>query len=347
MKVAANRADAFSSRPDPAACAVLLFGPDTGLVRERADRLARSVVADLSDPFRVTDLSAGTLKGDPARLADEAASLALTGGRRVVRVRDAGDGLADAFAHLLDNFVGEALVVVEAGELEARSRLRKLFEAANNGAAIACYVEAGAELQRFIQDTLRQRGLSASDDAMEFLLGHLGGDRMVTRSELDKLALYVGDAAKQVTLDDAIACVGDSAALVLDDIAFGAFEGDGEGLVRALGRAAFEGVNGVAILRAAQRHAQRLHLALGLIAGGRTPEAAVKALRPPVFFKIESRFRAQLRLWSPRQIAGAMERLVEAEARCKTTGMPADAVCGQVLAEIALIARTLARRGAA
>jgi DNA polymerase-3 subunit delta len=345
VKVPPNRADAFAARPDPEARAILLFGPDAGMVRERADRLARSVMEDIADPFRVAELSGAILKDDPARLSDEAASLALTGGRRIVRVRDATDGLAELFGDFLETPAGEALVLVEAGDLPARSTLRKVFEGADNAAAIACYVEAGPELERFIVDTLRQHGLAAEHDALEFLVGHLGSDRALTRRELEKLALYIGGGSKRVGLDDAVACVGDIAALALDDVAFTAFDGDSEGLVRALGRAGAEGMNAVPVLRAVQRHAQRLHLALGFVAGGATPDSALKSLRPPVFFKLVGRFRNQLQLWSPGQIATVMDRLVEAELRCKSTGMPGDAVCGQALAEIALSARALARRG--
>ncbi|MBM3570842.1 MAG: DNA polymerase III subunit delta [Alphaproteobacteria bacterium] len=347
MKIAANRVDTFAGKPDPAARAVLVFGADAGLVRERVDKLVRGVVEDLADPFRVCELTAAVLKDDPARLADEAAAIALTGGRRVVRVRDAGDSLTQLIGRFLDNPIGDALIVVEAGALEARSSLKKLFEGADNAASLACYAAEGAELQRFVVETLRQHGLMIADDALEFLVAHLGGDRMVTRSELDKLALYLGAAAKTATFDDVTACVGDSAALALDDVILAAFDGAGETMMRALSRAGFEGINAVAILRAAQRHAQRLHLALGFMAQGQTPESAMRALRPPVFFRAESQFRAQLRTWSARQIATIMERLVETEARCKTTGAPAEALCGQALAEIGLIARNLARRSAA
>ena len=117
MRLAPSRIAAFLQRPDPEIRAVLLYGPDEGLVRERAAAIARSVCADLKDPFRVADLTAAVLAADPARLADEAAQLSLTGGRRVVRVRGAGDGLAKLFAEFLGGTPGEAFVAVEAGEL--------------------------------------------------------------------------------------------------------------------------------------------------------------------------------------------------------------------------------------
>ena len=98
MKVAAGQVEGFLRRLDPQIRAVLLFGPDAGLVRERADTLARAVCPDLRDPFRVAELTAATLVADPARLADEAAQISLMAGRRVVRLRDAGDQQAPLFA---------------------------------------------------------------------------------------------------------------------------------------------------------------------------------------------------------------------------------------------------------
>src|SRR5258708_38788563 len=82
VKLAPSRIAAFLQRPDPEIRAVLLYGPDGGLVRERAGIIGRTVCPDLNDPFRVADLSAATLAADPARLADETAQLSLTGGRR-------------------------------------------------------------------------------------------------------------------------------------------------------------------------------------------------------------------------------------------------------------------------
>jgi len=39
MKLAAGRVEGFLRRPDPEIRAVLLYGPDAGLVRERAEAL--------------------------------------------------------------------------------------------------------------------------------------------------------------------------------------------------------------------------------------------------------------------------------------------------------------------
>ncbi len=97
MKITGPRVAGFLQRPDPQVRWVLIYGPDQGLARERADILVRGVVEDIRDPFLVVELGGASLRGDPARLGDEAAALSFTGGRRVVRFLDATDGLTSVF----------------------------------------------------------------------------------------------------------------------------------------------------------------------------------------------------------------------------------------------------------
>lgn len=334
MKIAAARVEAFLKAPDAGVRAALIYGPDLGLVRERAERLARTAVADLSDPFRVSDLAAAALKDDPARLADEAAALSLTGGRRVVRVRDAGDAHAAVFRGFLDDPPGDALVVVEAGELGPRSTLRQLFEAATAGAALPCYADEGGGLEALIIESLRQHGQTAEPDALAYLADHLGGDRRLTRSELAKLSLYVGGPGR-VKLEDAVACVGDTADLSLDDLSMAVADGDQATALRVLDRLYREGGNAVTILRGVTRHFQRLHLAAGLMAQGRSVEQAVGALKPPPIFRVAPRVKGQLQRWPADRLGAALDILVAAEMDCKTTGLPAEAICARALMQIA------------
>ncbi|MBF0094118.1 MAG: DNA polymerase III subunit delta [Alphaproteobacteria bacterium] len=321
---------------DPGIRLAVVYGPDEGQVREVAERLARSVVEDLSDPFRVGDLSCGLLKADPARLADEAAALSLTGGRRLVRVRDADDSLTPLFERLLSKPPGGSLVLALAGDLGARSSLRKLAEAAPEAAAVACYQDDAGTLGEVISSTLASFGLTATPEALAYLAERLGGDRLLTRREIEKLALFAqGPGKTAVTLDDAVACVGDSAALTLDDLCLAAADGDLATVDRILDRALREGSSPIAVLRAMNRHMQRLHLAAGQVTLGKSVDQAVASLRPPVFFKHAPRFRAQLRFWSPSRLAAAMGRLLDAERDCKTTGFPAEALCARALMGIA------------
>jgi DNA polymerase-3 subunit delta len=334
VKLATARIEAFLRKPDAAIRAVLVYGPDAGLVRERARALVAAIAGDVADPFRVAEMTAAQLRDDPARLQDEARALSFTGGRRAVWVREAGDALAEAFAALLGDAAGDSLVVAEAGDLSPRSKLRLTFEAAGNAAALPCYVDDGGALEDVIISTFAARGLALSPDALAYLAASLGGDRMLVRAEVEKLALYAAGAA-EITLEDAAACVGDGAEVTLEDLAFATGAGDEPSLARAITRAEEHGANPVTVLRAVARHFERLHLAAAMVESGTSPDRAMKSLRPPVFFRREAAFRAQLALWRAADLARALESLTAAEVDCKTTAYPAATVCARALAALA------------
>jgi DNA polymerase-3 subunit delta len=339
VQLQGRQADSFLRAPDPAIRAVLIHGPDSGLVAERVAMLARHAVPDLSDPFRVSDLSGADLAADPARLQDEVQARALTGGGRVVIVRNPREDAAVLFEALLALDAVEARVIVQAGELTPRSALRKLFEGAKNAAAMACYPDDAEAIGDLVRGTLAEAGLDVEPAALAALTGQLGADRLLTRRELEKLVLYMDRAPGPVTLADVQACIGDGAAHAMDDVVYTAAAGDIARLDAELQRAFVEGSAPVGMLRMMANHVQKLQLAVGHMERGGNVESAVRAIRPPIFFKRQDAFRAQVRQWDGARLAGALALLTEAEVRCKTTGRPELLVCPRALFSIAAAAR--------
>lgn len=344
MKLKANQVDAFIRKPDPTVRAILVFGPDDGLARERAARLVADAAADPDDPFLVADLTGADIAADPARLIDEAAAIPLTGGRRIVRVRDAsppapgaGESVARAAKNLLEDPPGDSLVILQAGDLGPRAPLRKLFEAADNGVALPCYADDGAQLDRLFDEILTARGVTLSPDARTWLAANLGSDRGVTRAELEKLALYAGDNAR-LEQADVEACIDDNGLQSMDRIVMAAGAGDRAELDRALSVGLAEGQNPVSILRAMNWHLQRLQWLKAGLAAGQDGRRAAQGLQPPIFVMHVDRFVAQARRWSETGLARGMLGVLEAERLCKRTGTPMESVCGRALLQIAALA---------
>ena len=187
---------------------------------------------------------------------------------------------------------------------------------------------------------MKERGHSIEAEALAYLQGRLGSDRAITRSELEKLALYAGPQGRKVMLADAEAVVGDSAALSLDDLVFALGDGDTGALDRAYGHALAEGNEEIRILLAAGRHLARI----AQVADAADPRGAMKSLRPPVYFKLESRFLGQIRRWTASSIAEGLARLQRAELAIKTGAQPKSAVAEHALFEVAGLPAGMARK---
>jgi DNA polymerase III subunit delta len=278
---------------------------------------------------------------DTALLASEAATRPLMGGRRAVRVRDAVDGFAPAAKAALDG-PGPGLVIMEGGELAARSKLRALCEASPHAAVITCWRERGAELAGSIRRILEELGVSAEPAAVEWLAANQGEDRQRLRRELEKLALFTG-AGNRATAEDVLATVAEGNALSVEEALTAAFAGDVAGADRALSAAFADGAAPVQAMRGALRHAQRLLEASLAVAEGTPARDALDGLRPPVFFRAKPAMERALSLWRPAQLEALGAALLDAERRTKTTGMPDVAVARQA---VLAIARQAGRRQA-
>ena len=231
-----------------------------------------------------------------------------------------------------------AVALIEAGALTARSSLRKLCEKRDDCAALPCYADDEESRARLARGLLKEAGIGIEPDALRTLTGLLGEDRLSNRREIEKLVLYVGPD-QTVGEADILATVGDISATTMDATVFAAAGGDIGTLDSAIEHLWAEGGEPIGLIRATQRHFQRLHRVASQMESGARYEEAAKKLRPPVFWKQSGPFQHQAHSWSRGQLELALLRLGEAELILKTTGTPAHAACGRTLYAIASMKR--------
>lgn len=334
MKLAWKDVEPFVKKPNPKARAILVYGPDNGLMKERARTIGKTIVADLSDPFNVTTLDADEISSDPARLSDEANAMSMMGGARLIRIENGSDKISPILRDYLENPSPENLVIIEAGELGPKSPLRALFEKSQNAAAVPCYVEDERGIAMLIRQMLSESGYTAQADAVTWLASNIAGDRGRARSEIEKLVIYMGGNGGTVMLDDARAACGEAGSADLDEFVYAVAGAKREAALTAFLKLIEEGVNAVTILRTLQNHFRKLHYTQSIIAQGASAEEAMKSLQPPIFFKLEQPFRAQLSRWPMARLQTVMGRLAEIEAQTKRTGTPVETLCAQAVLSI-------------
>ena len=327
------RADGFVRKPPAETRAILLYGPDAGLAGERAKAAVAAFTEASDDPFAIARIDAADIQADSGRIADEATSMALFGGRRAVLVRPESQDISATLAGLAERIAADVLLIVEAGNLAPTSPLRKLFERTASFAAVPCYADSERDLEALIGDEFGARKISIDADARAFLLAHLGGDRRASRMELEKLCLYA-HASGRVRLEDVAAIVGDVSALELDSALDAAGLGEAAALDRALQRLIAAGSAPARLVSAAIRHFLTLHALRAENDAGTSARAVVEQARPPIFFKRRDAVTRQLQRWSRSDIEQALERLHEAERLARTGDELAAPAVAQTLLDI-------------
>ncbi len=340
MKIQGYKVDNFLSALPKGLRAALLYGPDIGLVSLRAEALGKAIVTDLKDPFRVAEISADRLEEDPALLADEVNAISFGGGRRLIRLRDADNGVAKALAAVLDapTVAAEdaAFIVITAGDLPAKSSLRQLFETHKEAAALPCYQDDERNLATVVAQEFRKKGFTADRDAVSLIAENCQGDRMIAMSEIEKLALYMGEA-KHIAYDDAAGCVGETTESSLQDVCNAVAYGRQSEVERHVRKSIAQGIAGAGVLRSVLYYFFRLYEIAGMMQQGLAADTAVESLRPPVFFKQQPVLRDHARIWGgqPQKLAAALELLRQAELDVKKTGADGDLITSRYLMQLA------------
>jgi len=330
--------DRFIARPDPTRPVVLVFGPDSGLVRERSQALINASVDDPSDPFSLARLDGDELAGEPTRLVEEANTIPLFGGRRAVWVKAGSRNFAPAVEALIAAAPPDCRVVIEAGDLKRTAPLRTVCERAKNAAALPCYPDAERDLVRLIDDEMREAGLTIAPEARAALVPLLGGDRLASRHELRKLTMFAR-GQQRIELDDVMAVVADASTLVLDGLIDAAFAGRTTELETQFGKARTAGTAPGTIVSAALRQVSQLHRARLAMDGGMSATEAAGGIQPFVHFSRKALVEGALKAWTSARLERAMAQLADAalEAR-KQPGM-AEAIAQRALLSLAVNAR--------
>lgn len=339
MKANANQIRSALDRPGPDTRFYLLHGPDEAGARALAAQLARA----LGNEAERIDLDPATLRSDPARLADEAASISLFGGVRFVRIDGMGEESVDAVQALLDSPRAGNPVVAIAPGVKASGKLVKLAIASPAALSFACYVPEGQQAEQLAEQLAREHGMRLTAGSAARLVAASGGDRAVMARELEKLALYL-DAAPdrprelETTAFDAVgADVGEGE---LSAAIEAIIDGRIADLAAELARLTASGVSPIPLLRQLVRRLMTLAELRAQVDAG--TGAATVIERANVFFKERAATQRALRRWPSARLAEAVSRARAGERAIMAANNP-----GIVMAEQSLtgIARLAARLG--
>jgi DNA polymerase-3 subunit delta len=337
VAIKTHQAGAFLNALERVPAAVLFYGSDVGLVAERAAQLAKALSERGNPPGEILRLDDASLEDDPDRLFVELQTTPMFGGRKIVRATAGRRVTATQLKALVEGGNLTGTLIVEAGNLRPDDALRALFERSPAAAAVACFPDEARDLDAVLRDALAGEGMQITPEAKRLLLTRLGADRALSRSEIDKLALYA-HGRSVIDEEDVEAAVGDAAELALDRIVMAAGSANTAAALAECDRSIAAGESAQAVVAALQRHFLRLHRMRGALDAGRPMEEVLRTLRPPPHFKQHDALERQGRRWSAGKLSAALARIAEAARAARLNSGLEGAMTERLLLDLGEIA---------
>ncbi|MGI9390448.1 MAG: DNA polymerase III subunit delta [Boseongicola sp.] len=331
MKLSTRDATSYFAKPDPAKTGLLIYGADAMRVALRRQEVIKALIGpEGEDEMRLTRIASADLRKDPALLLDAVKAQGFFPGPRAAFVEDAGDGLAATIGSALTDWKdGDAQIIVTAGQLNARSKLRKQFEEHSNAYATGIYDDPPSRDE--IERALGNAGLTdISNDAMAALI-ELSRvlDPGDYRQTLEKISLYKMNDTSPLTAEEVEVSAPQSIEAGIDDVLNVAADGDAHRISPVLRRLEAQGVGAVGLCIGATRHFRALHT-IAADPGG--PGAGIGKLRPPVFGPRRDRIQRQASSWGMVKLERALALLLDTDLTLRSTSRAP---------EMALMERTL------
>jgi DNA polymerase-3 subunit delta len=339
MKLSPRDAPGYFAKPDPKSTGLLIFGQDGMRVALKRQEVVKALIGPQGEEeMRLTRLPAAELRKDNAALQDAMKAQGFFPGPRVVLVEDAGDGLAPVIsAALADWDEGDAQIVVTAGSLNARSKLRKAFEAHKNAYSAGIYDDPPSRAE--IEAALKTAGLAnISVDAMSALNDLSRAiDPGDFRQTLEKIALYKRGDDSPLTPEEVALSAPQSVEAGMDDVLNIAAEGKAHEIGPVLRRLEAQGVGAVGLCIGATRHFRALHLVASDPGG---PGTGIGKLKPPVFGPRRDRMQRQASAWGMHKLERALALLLNTDLTLRSTAQVPDmAVMERALLRLAWMGR--------
>ena len=333
----ATKATLFQAldRPDSAIRFYLFHGPDEAGSRALAERLLKGLDAEKSA------ILGQEVKGDPARLADEAGAISLFGGKRAIWVEPAGDEITEGVEALLGASASESPVIAVAGSLRKTSSLLKLAESHSIALCHISYVPEGRDRERLVIDLGREVGLRVSPDLAQRIAASAAGNQAIAAQELEKFAVYLAASPEgpreleSETVDLLGANSAEADLMRLGDLALA---GRMNSLLDELGRLPHGGSEPIPVLRALQRRLLMLAPLRARVERGESVDGVMASMGKSLFWKDKPILQRLLSTWSAERLAEAASRVSALERQIMLRPLADDAALGETLVTLARVA---------
>ena len=288
----------------------LLYGKNEGLKAECINEILKK---DNGKIFRYEERE---LKDETESFYENILSGSLFENNKVIIINRASDKIYEVIQNLIDRNINNIKIILNAGILETKSKLRSLFEKNKNLVCIPTYPDNRDTLSRLITFFLKKENISISQQNINLIINKCNGDRNSLNNELNKIKNYSKNK-KKITSAEILKLINLSENYALSELIDNCLAKNKSKTINILNENNYNAEDSIVILRTFLSKAKRiLKLAIQLDLN-KDINKTINSAKPPIFWKEKEIVRVQLEKWKPNKIEDLIKDLNDIELKIK------------------------------
>jgi len=289
---------------------VLFYGKNEGLKKEKINGLLNKENGSIKLTFSEEEII-----NNKKILFDEILNKSLFDTFKNIIINNVTDKFVNIVLELLEVEIKDAKILLNAGILEKRSKLRNLFERGEKTTCVAFYEDDWNDLQKILNEFIKQKKISISQSNINLLIDRCNFDRKNLLNELEKIELFSKN--KTMTSEDLFKLTNLSENYSIKELAESFLSKNIKKIVKIFNENNFANEESIILIKTLQNKAKNLLKLCLEFENNKNIDLTISNAKPAIFWKEKDLIRLQLSKWKSKDIKLLIYRINDLELLIK------------------------------
>ena len=236
--------------------------------------------------------------------------------KKIITIHNATDKIIKQLKDIISKHPENVLLIIFAGILEKKSKLRYLFETDSKTICIPCYLDSDKDLEIIAKTELKKNNIILSRESINLLIEKSNCDRNNLKNEIEKIKSFALNE-KNLEIDSIKSIINFSGEYKSDNIVNECLCGNIIQYKKILSELYTNTVNQILLLRVLSNKIQRLLSMKELQIKQQSLDNLLNEIKPPIFWKEKPIVKKQLTVWSLNDLKKTIQEINDTEILCK------------------------------
>ena len=288
----------------------LLYGKNDGLKSECIDKILNKSIG------KVYNYDEKQIKDEIETFYENILSGSLFEDNKIIIINRATDKIYEIIQDLIDRDIHNIKIIINAGILETRSKIRSLFEKQKNLICIPTYQDNNDTLSKLATVFFRDEKISISQQNINLIIEKCNGDRGFLRNELNKIKNYASDK-KKLSSKEILKLINLTENFEFSELIDNCLAKNKNKMINILNENNFNTEDCIIILRTFLSKAKRILKLAIQFEKNKDINITINSAKPPIFWKEKNIVKIQLNKWKPEKIKKLIDSINNIELETK------------------------------
>ena len=273
----------------------LLYGKNEGLKLECINKIINK------NKGKIYNYDEKQIRNETENFYENILSGSLFESSKIIIINRASDKIYEIIEDLINRNIQNVKIIINAGILETKSKIRSLFEKQKDLICIPTYPDNNDTLSKLAVNFFRDEKISISQQNINLIIEKCNGDRSYLNNELNKIKNYTS-GKKKISSEEILKLVNLSENFALSELIDNCLAKNKNKITNILNENSYNTEDCIIILRTFLSRAKRILKLAIEFEKNKDISKTINSAKPPIFWKEKDIVRIQLNKWKPEKI---------------------------------------------